>query len=979
MKGGMLQTKTRDAIMTKDPSTNTVPSERRFIAMEQVAAYTADPSTYGASSLFPGLIPPTINWWEMGPKNVGGRTRALFPDLYYPNKLWAGGVSGGLWYCNDASVSSPVWFKKNDFFDNLAVTTIAQDPVNKQYMYFGTGEGWFNIDAVKGNGIWYSSDYGNNWTNTSGYFTDYYIQKIVVSATGTVYAATLNKGIIKSLDHGITWSPEAGDGTAGITKKSCADIEIAADGTIHAAFGFLEISGSGPTASYFVSGKLYKKTTSGTWTATGTTGFTTSGIGRIEIATAPSNANVLYAMATNGFTSISGIYKSINGGTSWTTCAKPIDADDTTTTLIGCVLPSCFPSSIKGSIPPNDFTRGQSWYDLAIVVDPSNANTLFVGGIDAFKSTNSGTSWTQISKWRNCIPCGSCQFMHADQHSMIYKRGSNSVLYFANDGGIYRTTNATASYPTITPINDYYNTTQYYSCALHPTNQTVLGGTQDNSTQNHSSFGFSPTTDYWVGDGGFCYIDKESPNTTIVSTFDLNYFKKNASTGVCSFLYSLATGYSGCYFINPADYDHTNNILYASTRYGTNYNKLARWSNITGTPTFTGLNLPTAVGTNWGNRATSALTVSPNTPSTLYIGSGAKSLSDLTTPKLFKITNANSTAPSYVDISSTNWTGGLTISSIAVQKTNENHIVVTFSNYGKGVKSIWETTTGGLGVSPWTPLDNDTLYLPVPNIPDMPIRWALFNPNNHDQLMLATEVGVWYTTDINGKSTIWFPSNNGLANVRVDMLKIRESDWIVVAATHGRGLFYTDFFGNQLNFSVDNNYYCPGNYRNFYGTYSGVAPSAWAWDLQTNGSNDVFTQNALSNNTFSAHITLSATTSTGITRSITRLNYMKLNDCCSPPCPVEVKGYDVKRYSNIDDKLSNIEIYPNPASNILNVSNLSSPSFLSVFDMNGNQVLAKEACESVCIVDISELSVGMYNLIIKQNHETFSKKFIVQH
>ena len=100
------------------------------------------------------------------------------------------------------------------------------------------------------------------------------------------------------------------------------------------------------------------------------------------------------------------------------------------------------------------------------------------------------------------------------------------------------------------------------------------------------------------------------------------------------------------------------------------------------------------------------------------------------------------------------------VSCIAVDPANENHILVTYSNYG--VNSIWETTNGGTS---WTSVEG--------NLPDMPVRWAMFDPRNSDWALIATELGVWSTDNINGGSTDWDPTNSGLANVRVDMLQYR--------------------------------------------------------------------------------------------------------------------------------------------------------------------------------------------------------------
>lgn len=114
-----------------------------------------------ATSLSTGTV-----WTERGPKQVGGRTRALMFDPNDANKrkVWSGGVSGGLWVNQNITDANSPWEKVDDFWDNLAITCIVADPLNSQVFYVGTGEGWFNLDAVVGAGIWKSTNGGISWT-----------------------------------------------------------------------------------------------------------------------------------------------------------------------------------------------------------------------------------------------------------------------------------------------------------------------------------------------------------------------------------------------------------------------------------------------------------------------------------------------------------------------------------------------------------------------------------------------------------------------------------------------------------------------------------------------------------------------------------------------------------------------------------------------------------------------------------------------
>ncbi|NDK18984.1 MAG: T9SS type A sorting domain-containing protein, partial [Zetaproteobacteria bacterium] len=115
---------------------------------------------------------------------------------------------------------------------------------------------------------------------------------------------------------------------------------------------------------------------------------------------------------------------------------------------------------------------------------------------------------------------------------------------------------------------------------------------------------------------------------------------------------------------------------------------------------------------------------------------------------------------------------------------SDDELLVTASNYG--VVSVFYTNDGG---ATWTEKEGD--------LPDMPVRWALFNPLNRNEVLLATEVGVWKTLNISASTPAWEKANTGMGNVRVDMLQYRALDNTIVAATHGRGLF------TSTNFTLD--------------------------------------------------------------------------------------------------------------------------------------------------------------------------------
>lgn len=750
---------------TKDLATNTVPRERLKFAL----AYAEELRVQAAGNRVAGAIPNMI-WQERGPKNVGGRTRAIMIDPNDVSKktLWSAGVGGGLWKTTDITQASPLWTPVNDMFNNIAITTLAYNPANTQIFYFGTGEGYFNADAIRGDGIWKTVNGGTTWTqlaSTTSNANFRYIQKIVVHpVSGDVYAGTQN-GLFRSADAGVSWTKVLGNGT-GATNDRVADIEISANNTIYTSTGLFATDG------------VYKSTTglAGSWTKinTGTNGFPTTGFNRIELACAPSNANTLYAVtqssATNG---VYQILQTTDAGTTWTVRTNPTDAD--------------------GGIG-TDFTRTQAWYDLTAAVDPNNPNTLCVGGIDIFKSVNGGSSWQQLCHWYGGF---GFQEVHADQHAIIYEPGNSSVIYFGNDGGIYRTGDGTATIPSIVSKSENYNVTQYYACAMNPTafSSQFIAGAQDNGSQQYSALGINSTIEVTGGDGCYTHIDQNQAQYQFTSYVYNNYYRSTNTGASFTGITSNNTGY----FVNPTDYDDLNNNLYASKAAGDYYVIL----NAPANATFTTV----AVAAFNSGRATH-ISVSPNTANRVFFG--------LNNGRIIKVDNAHTTTPTAVNITGAGMPTG-TVSCIAVEAGNDNHLLATYSNYGS--VSVWETTNGG---TTWVSVEG--------NLPDMPVRWALFNPTIPSQAVIATEVGVWSTDLLSGVSTVWGPSSNGLANVRTDMLQIRTSDKLVIAATHGRGLYSTDVFADPYpDFVSDKRLAYTGKPISF--TDASYKSTSWSWNF----------------------------------------------------------------------------------------------------------------------------------------------------
>ncbi len=746
----------QEYIMTVDPALGYVPKERLWKAYEYTQKLITEQKARRDYD-------PSIEWEGTG-ANMGGRTRTIMFDPNDPDKVWAGGVTGGLWYNPDIMDLETDWVPIGDFWSNLAVSCMAYDPDDHQTFYVGTGEAQtariiYRESSGLGAGIFKTEDGGESWTlleSTSGFK---YITDIVVrdeNGTGVIYAAVASgtymgedhesepsDGLYRSDDGGGTWQQVLpaipGIGTVPYTP---ADIEIAANGRIFVGTMENLNKKGGATVLYSDTGLP------GSWTIYDHYNTVISNESyykipaRTIVAVAPSDSNRVYAQFAagynNGFTYYRGRYmaKSLDGGATWTQITRP---DNDWSTL--------------------------AWHAFILQVDPSNPDVIFTGGLDLWKSQNAGVSWQHVSDWSLMYWGGGDEYVHADQHNIQYRPNTPTTALFSCDGGVFMTNTANQSYPVFIERNQGYNTLQFYTCAISPTPgaKKFIGGLQDNGTLYYNNAPLDINDMIDGGDGAFCFWDNNQSSIFITSYYYNRYTVFVNENVVNDFGDGSGT------FISPADYDYKKNILFANavSFFGDKPDKLYR---VKGIPASTseqyitvGTGLPTAFS------AVTYSRFSPTGTSTVFLGT--------TSGRLYKVANADD-MPETEEIGSSDFPTA-NISCVALG-SNEDIILVTFSNYG--VSSVWLTIDGG-----------ETWQEKEANLPDMPIRWAIFHPDNDDQVLLATETGVWATNTLMETPTEWAPAVDGMANVRVDMLKLRYADNTVLAASHGRGLFSAEY------------------------------------------------------------------------------------------------------------------------------------------------------------------------------------------
>ena len=862
-------------------------------------------------------------WVERGPNNVPGRTRAM---LFDPNdatgkRVFAGGVSGGLWVNNDITSTSSSWTRVG-IPENLAVSSITVDPNNSQIMYLGTGESYVQGN-VNGNGIWKSSNGGSSWAHIFGgsdgaSFFNGGSQVTINSPAGISgnlvafrasfgpdFAAAITGNLVLA-DDGTAESSQGcaafvnstaiNGNIAVIERGSCnftLKVKNAQDAGATAVIVINNISGnpfamSGTDGTIAIPSVMISKsdgaailTTLQTQTVNATLNDINDGVavglpvvpgifhindivtrnngGTTEIYAAVADA--IYREGPGGLLGGGefGLYKSTNGGSTWTLVNLPttangnrhapndieISADNTiwlsTTTsnnfgdgggtifsssngttfatkqvltgadrteievsatdpnkiyVLADASPIAFlktedafatiitistgltlPDDADNGIPANDFTRGQAFYDLMLEADPNNDDIVYVGGIDTFRSTNGGATWTQISKWSNNANLNTLiiPLVHADIHEMSFDPSDSNKAIIGTDGGVYYANSlstANNSPGAIFASDNKYNTSQFYWGAISQSTspKQFLGGTQDNGSNIILNAGTNTTGSLEIsgGDGGYCFIDKD--NQYLITSFtNNNYTRFNLPFSFTDGGTDIVRDSDSGSFINPAELDDDLDILYTN---GTGASlQISRFTNLlTTTPDRTDFTDPLLTG------LPTALKASPFTTgsTTLFVGTSGGSL--------LKVTGAN-ISPSWSEITGPEFLGSISAISFGA---NENQIFVTFHNYG--VKNIWYTADGGTN---WVSKEGD--------FPDIPVKAIMMNPLLNNEVIIGTDLGVWRTSNFNNTNPNWVQSLNGMQNVKVTSFDLRTSDNTVLASTYGRGLFTGKFTASPLS------------------------------------------------------------------------------------------------------------------------------------------------------------------------------------
>ena len=665
----------------------------------------------------------TNNWEWLGPGNIGGRTRSIVIHPTQPGTLWVGGVGGGVWKTTNNAAS---FFPCDDWMGSLAVSCMALDQINPDVLYAGTGEGFGNGDAIPGLGVFKSDDGGASWRQLDNFLlNNYNINRLAISPTNNkVILAATSSGIARSTDAGTNW-------TSAFLSGSVLDVAF------NPANGMQCIAAAGNNS---ISGlALYSTNAGNTWTtATGV-----AATGRVELAYAPSNPNIVYASQdTNNGT----LWISIDGGISYT---------------------------LRNT--GSNYLGSQGGYANCIWVDPNSPSNLVVGGLDLWRSTDGGATLTQISDWAINENNNAMISVHADHHAIVSVPGfdgvSNPMVYFGNDGGLYCATNIYSVTSTVgwLNLNNNLGITQPYGIAANPTTMTTIIGSQDTGSTKWSPGQGTSWTIWGFGDGGFCAADPTDPNYFYGEYVYLQIYRSTNGTRSQNYIYGgiADAGTVAGYDDDDADAPHNANFIAPFVLDPNNPNTmLAGGSNLwrsvnikAPTPSWT------CITTNNANprldiKFISAIAVTPGNSDIIWIAysDGA----------VFQTTNGTGAFPKWTRKSPgpVNECSGL-----AIDPNNPNTVYACFSGFG--ANNLYRTMDGG---ATWTNVSA--------GLPAAPLHSAVVAPFNSSYIYVGSDLGVFGSAD---QGVTWSPANEGPANVQV--LSLAWARNFLLVATHGRGAY----------------------------------------------------------------------------------------------------------------------------------------------------------------------------------------------
>lgn len=641
--------------------------------------------------------------------------------------LYVAMSGGGVWKTTNGGAS---WTPMTETLGSLSCGALALDQASPDTLYLGLG------DAFDGTGIGFlkSTDGGLTWSAPIYLGDSTIINDVFVVDSNTVLAGT-NKGLYRSTNAGATFSKIA------IATGQTVDPYVWNFASGGGTSVVMTLEANHDAASGTTGGQIWRSTNGGAaWTqATGVT--KTTGVGRMFVASAPSNRNTMYAEAAvpnaTSATDLADFFMSTNGGVSWT--------------ALGATGRKIrYTNSNTESTGPSTLLNGQGWYNQLVMVNPNDPNTAYFGGALLLARRNSSGSYTQMSNW---LAQFSLPYVHADFHAGAF--GPDGAMYVGTDGGVFKSTDNGTTWTS--SLNVGITSHLIYSVGSSPNNAAaVIGGFQDNGTRVRS--GSTSTFNQYIGGDGFgSNVNRTNAQQMLGSLYYSRIYK--STDGGLTFA-SACSGITECNNSSSAPFnthitqwlgDASGNTVYtfSNTKVYKSMNYAGSW---------------TALGTSGLPTGLYIRNVGVAKSSASYVGVAANS------GRVFLSSNGG-----------TSWTlaastpnNGLSMNSVWFDITNPATVYVSSVAADSTKNHLWKSTNSGAS---WTVIENG---LPA----GAPVNAVIGDPISAGTLYAATHLGVYQSTDA---GATWTRFGSVLPLVNVTDLYVDSS--LLRASTFGRGFW----------------------------------------------------------------------------------------------------------------------------------------------------------------------------------------------
>ncbi len=695
------------------------------------------------------------NWELLGPTpvpdngtgqmNGNGRLTCIAFHPTDPNTIYVGAPAGGIWKTTDNGFS---WTQYIAGLTRLGISSIVIHPTNPDIIYVGTGDR--DGGDAPGYGVWISTNGGSTWAPHNTGMGNRTINELLMDPTNPdiMIAASSNQRIYRTTDGGANWVPSSSLGT---NPKDIA---------FHPANSNI----------VYASGTRFFKSVDGGVSWTQITNGAPSGVSRIGLAVSPDEPDWVYLLAGGG-SGLIGIYRSTDSGVSFST---------RTTT------PNVFDYDIDGS-----GTDSQAWYDLVIAADPTDASTIYTGGINIWKSTDGGTTMNCITYWVG--PSSGTDGVHADQHALEFSPHTNHI-YNGNDGGLYASTDAGVNW---NDLSDGLAIAQVYKIGVsQQTFDRVINGYQDNGTAISNGTTFKTEIG---GDGMECIIDP-TDDTYMYGALYNGDIRRSTNGGNSFSSISDPTGEGGAW-VTPYKLDpNDGNRMFAG------YNDIWR-------------NDAVRTGTAWTKISTFSntanmidLAIAPSNSNVMYVSKSGSS-------KLYRTNDALAATPTWTNLEASLPASG-NPKDIEIDPTDPSHLFIVIGN------DIYESSDSG---NSWTEISG--------TLPNISLNTVIIDKDSPSEAMyVGMDVGVYYKDNT---LTDWVEYASNLPNIEITELEIHyntsQCKSMLYAATYGQGLWKSDLkdpgnLATSACFEASATGLCMGETITFTDN-SDYTPTAWTWTI----------------------------------------------------------------------------------------------------------------------------------------------------